>query len=248
MCHHEALPSVFVRCPAGHTTCAECFLRLFDMSITRTTPELSSDELSAARFMVVCCSVDETCGRAFSFKATVDALSEKSVLEWDAACKRLYKELHFDEWYQERLEQSAEEARVESLRASFRRADGSYAAYQCPKCRFGPKELRACTDLRAHHGERVHNPRTGNVYQRNNACERCGFFAIHISQWHPWDGTVFSEVQAKPPALNQLRAIFPGLPEEELISTLQAHGHHLERTVDTLLRQPQRPLPPLPAF
>ena len=37
--------------------------------------------------------------------------------------------------------------------AQFRRADGSYAAFMCKRCGYGPVDHGNCDDLRAHHHE-----------------------------------------------------------------------------------------------
>jgi hypothetical protein len=73
---------------------------------------------------------------------------------------------------------------IESIRANYRRPDGTYNAIQCASCGFGPVEHFACSSLSSHHGEAVGRSRV------NNACGRCGWFSPDVSQWLPWDGTV----------------------------------------------------------
>ena len=75
-------------------------------------------------------------------------------------------------------------AQAEQLRSSFRRRDGSYAAYQCPACRYGPVAHLACADLESHHGEGV------GTTAVNNRCPGCGWFSAQIADWLPWDGTL----------------------------------------------------------
>ena len=40
----------------------------------------------------------------------------------------------------------------EQIRNLYKKADGTYAAYQCKKCKFGPIDHYHCSDLTAHHG------------------------------------------------------------------------------------------------
>eukprot|EP00931_Biecheleriopsis_adriatica_P040725 TRINITY_DN23331_c0_g1_i3.p2 TRINITY_DN23331_c0_g1~~TRINITY_DN23331_c0_g1_i3.p2 ORF type:complete len:219 (-),score=31.52 TRINITY_DN23331_c0_g1_i3:514-1170(-) len=55
-------------------------------------------------------------------------------------------------------------------------------AKQCLRCKTGPIDHFACSDLGAHHGERV-----GNTQIRNQ-CPKCGWWAWDISEWPAWDG------------------------------------------------------------
>jgi len=75
-------------------------------------------------------------------------------------------------------------AQQEGIRAQFRRHDGSYACYMCPKCHFGPVDHGACSSLSSHHGE----TRAGGRARVNNACPKCGWFGSDIQQWPAWDG------------------------------------------------------------
>jgi len=87
----------------------------------------------------------------------------------------------------ERVKAAAREAaaQAEGIRAQFRLPDGSYAAFQCGRCGFGPVEHTRCGDLQAHHGER----RGGGRGHVSNSCPSCGWFSSRISDWPQWDGT-----------------------------------------------------------
>jgi hypothetical protein len=53
----------------------------------------------------------------------------------------------------------------------------------CPKCKFGPIDVRGCSDLTTHHNEQVAGGRA-----ISNACPKCKFFTGHVSGWAKWDG------------------------------------------------------------
>ena len=80
------------------------------------------------------------------------------------------------------LQARPDEAEAEQLRASFRRKDGTFTAYQCPRCRYGPVAHLACDDLESHHGDAV------GTTAVNNRCPGCGWFSAQIADWLPWDG------------------------------------------------------------
>lgn len=72
------------------------------------------------------------------------------------------------------------------LRSLFERPDGTYAAYQCPECGFGPIDHGHCEDLQAHQDEVM----DGATKPVDNRCPECGFFAYNIEQWDDWNGKV----------------------------------------------------------
>ena len=78
----------------------------------------------------------------------------------------------------------------EEVRTVYCKADGSYSAYMCRKCRFGPIDHGHCSNLKTHHGQQTEGGRS-----INNACPKCGWFAANISEWPKWDGQ-FLEVPA----------------------------------------------------
>ena len=71
----------------------------------------------------------------------------------------------------------------EQIRNLFRRADGTYNAYMCKECKFGPIDHGWCTNLSTHHGE--HKSSGGSI---SNACPKCNWFVGNISEWPRWDG------------------------------------------------------------
>lgn len=72
----------------------------------------------------------------------------------------------------------------EQIRNMYRTGDGTYSAYMCQSCKFGPIDHGWCNNLASHQGEV-----TGEGSVINNACPKCGWFAANISAWPRWDGT-----------------------------------------------------------
>ena len=73
---------------------------------------------------------------------------------------------------------------LQTLQAALREGDGSYLAYECPRCGCGPITHVNCTDLRAHHRDRARSGR-GRI---SNACPHCGWFSRRLSDWPRWTG------------------------------------------------------------
>jgi len=83
---------------------------------------------------------------------------------------------------------AAEVQRVESLQAlqaALREGDGSFLAYECPRCGCGPITHVACENLRTHHRESRDRWGRGRI---SNACPHCGWFSANISNWPRWTG------------------------------------------------------------
>jgi hypothetical protein len=57
-------------------------------------------------------------------------------------------------------------------------------AVQCGRCGVGPVDHVSCSDLTAHHGQRVG---AGRI---SNACQGCGWFSPNVRDWPKWDGRV----------------------------------------------------------
>lgn len=66
---------------------------------------------------------------------------------------------------------------------AFLRSDGTFRAFQCPECGFGPIIHAHCSDLLSHHGQHTE----GNVMV-NNSCPNCKFLAKDVHDLHDWDG------------------------------------------------------------
>lgn len=64
------------------------------------------------------------------------------------------------------------------LKLRYMRHDGTFAAYECSKCHFGPLEHMHCDDLLEWH------KREGT----NNSCPRCGNLVTTIQKLQEWSG------------------------------------------------------------
>jgi len=71
----------------------------------------------------------------------------------------------------------------EQIRNMYRAADGSYSAYMCGACKFGPIDHGWCGCLSSHHGDEKDDG--GSI---NNSCPKCNWFVDTISEWPRWDG------------------------------------------------------------
>ena len=58
-------------------------------------------------------------------------------------------------------------------------------ARMCGQCSFGPIDHGWCTNLRAHHGQKIGHAKI------NNSCPKCGWFRENIEQWPKWDGRLW---------------------------------------------------------
>jgi len=74
----------------------------------------------------------------------------------------------------------------EQIRNLYIKADGTYSAYMCGKCKFGPIDHGWCSSLTTHHKEKK-----GETGQINNACPKCNWFSENISSWPKWDGKFY---------------------------------------------------------
>jgi len=84
--------------------------------------------------------------------------------------------------------QCSEVAELESVRAQFRKADGSYSAYMCKRCGYGPIDHGKCNDLTAHHHQAIGGGWIWSRHRISNNCPQCGWFASNIKKWPAWDG------------------------------------------------------------
>ena len=67
-----------------------------------------------------------------------------------------------------------------SMKLRYLRHDGSYAAYQCPSCEFGPLEHLHCDDLVEWHLREGHD----------NSCPRCGHAVTNVQELTKWNGNL----------------------------------------------------------
>eukprot|EP00965_Chrysotila_dentata_P085453 2818578-Pleurochrysis_carterae.AAC.2 len=125
----------------------------------------------------------------------------------------------------------------EQIRNLYRKSDGTYSAYMCKQCHFGPVDHGWCTALNTHHGEA--KGETGHV---NNACPKCNWFAKSISAWPKWDGkfqTAGASSSSSAPAINVFALSVP-----ELKAELKKYGAGVQGSKPVLQQRLQNMLHP----
>ena len=65
-----------------------------------------------------------------------------------------------------------------AMRVQRLRSDGTFRAFSCPSCGYGPMDHAHCDDLTEHHQQ------SGC----NNSCPRCGTFVKDVTHLTPWRG------------------------------------------------------------
>jgi hypothetical protein len=166
-------------CAEGHVTCNVCIGVLFRGSLARPFSDLSASETLRGTYDVCCEAMSAYCAAPYDSAQLRLVLSEtqrRDLREAECALRTHTRAIVTDEM-----------TRAESTRAAYRRADGSFAALMCPRCSFGPIELFACPDIRAHHEQEVPSA-SGAETRINNACARCGFLGEQSSEYPAWDG------------------------------------------------------------
>ena len=73
-------------------------------------------------------------------------------------------------------------------RLYFSKFDGTYLAYQCSECHYGPMIYSGCTDLLTHHMQYNHI----NDIANDNRCPKCGHLHTNIDDMNRWDGRVYA--------------------------------------------------------
>ena len=76
------------------------------------------------------------------------------------------------------------EAEKKLLQQQLQNAMGN-TALMCPRCKCGPVQHFACSDLGAHNGEM-----TRDGTRIDNRCPNCHFFSPMVRDWHKWDGVL----------------------------------------------------------
>lgn len=236
-----------------HSLCATCLCRLTLDSAQRTPAQLSAAEVEAKTHRV-CCPVPG-CGRPYGKFMLQAALKEsedgrKALAYLTSAQLRLIQLLHHQSAMSE----------IDMIRAQYRKPDGSYDAFMCGNCGYGPIEKFKCDDLQAHHGEQ--RPGAG-LASISNACPACGWFKPHIRDWPRWDGRecgvskdaqtgraraaeTFEHAKRHAERQRSLDMLLEmGFRAQDCAAALRRHGGSLERAANELAMPPgQRPSPP----
>jgi len=169
-----------ITCSKGHAVCAGCLVPLVRVAAARSPAELTDREVTHRTVRVYCPLRGHGCSSwHYDRKKQLRPLLRGTVA-WNELkkAKKVMREASEDA--------SDPEYTLRMLRRHFRRRDGSYAAYQCSTCGFGPVSHTACANLETHHNE----TRGANGRVRND-CPNCGHFHRDIHEWSQWDGKLY---------------------------------------------------------
>mmetsp|Transcript_16344 Transcript_16344/g.41215 ORF Transcript_16344/g.41215 Transcript_16344/m.41215 type:complete len:490 (+) Transcript_16344:41-1510(+) len=226
---HEA-GTMGVACDNDHFICQECFSQWV---ASETDIEANPQKIFENGGRVTCvCKMSSNCtSNAFANKLIAmvvpDELYERYlkardyVVGKDAVAGALAK-----------VKQSGGISGVEQeqIRNLYKKADGTYSAYMCGQCKFGPIDHGWCNDLSCHHGEGK-----GQTGQISNACPKCKWFAAQLGCWPRWDGE-FREgggSSSAPPPVNSLSIA-------QLKHELKSRGYPTGGTKDVLMARLQQ--------
>ena len=193
ICFDDAI-ELPLRCngDTAHSMCSECAAHLTADSAARPPLELSAEESLAEAYHVTCpvpgCT-SHPFGRDTLAAALTDEAGAAAVASMERATVQLTKMLRDAETIL--LEAEAVGRDDAMIRAQFATPSGTFRAFMCGNCSFGPIEHVNCLDLRSHHGES-----RGGAVKVSNACPACGWFAPTLNQWKPWDGVVVGQPAA----------------------------------------------------
>lgn len=167
-----------LRCPAGHTIHRSMADPFIGMEFGK-----DFDTLKANRGRVKC--PFENCEEHFQQEDL------EMIVSPEVFGKVLKMKQRFDDYsaYLEGME-AGQEQMEESIRQQFMKADGSFSGFACPRCSYGPIDLKACDDLSAHQNQRI----TIGV-RISNKCPQCFYFNHSIHTWKKWDGSFLSAQQ-----------------------------------------------------
>ena len=158
---------IHVRCTRGHVLCIECVDRTADMLLMRMEPPPADCPCVA---MVT--DEEDKCSGVVAQSDLVKTFSgQRLCLEINhlATMQRTLSLV-------ERFCTSDSTANALTIRLQRLRADGSYRAYACARCGFGPLDHAHCGNLMEHH------ERDGI----DNSCPNCGEFASDVQQLVIW--------------------------------------------------------------
>ena len=155
----------FIECTNRHAFCLSCVDSMAKMQLERMTRPSDS---------CVCMAMNENCDGILRESDLAVTINGRKLICEIAHSRTMDKILSLIETKQE----ESGLANILTLHLQRLRHDGSYRAYACPRCSFGPIDHAHCDNLVEHHD------REGV----NNACPRCGFFVNDVSQLKVWSG------------------------------------------------------------
>ena len=228
-----------VQCDAGHYSCKGCVERLLQDSLVRSGDAMSAAERSQLCYHVKCSVTHAECGVPYTLKqlatrlpeAAIRALGERTLQfaldqKLPDAVKAYVEQTSALGGHERRANGMTVAEEEESVRAALRKRDGQFRderggmVKQCVKCEYGPVLQFACSDMQAHHGQAVRDPRTGlMIYRQDMSCGHCGFRNTKDwDEWPNWTGKCVLGVSAAP------AAAAPPSPRRRALSRLCARG------------------------
>lgn len=159
VCLHEEGEGPWFKCECDHHICPSCARKLCKNAFDK----------GAASDDIVCPSLDGCNGRLD--KVDLYKIEEGRVLAREIQHRNTVSMI-LD------LLHASHDLEGATLRMKYIRYNGTYGAYQCPKCLFGPLEHMHCNDLVEWHGNQGHT----------NTCPHCGHLTRTSEDLLPWSG------------------------------------------------------------
>ena len=153
-----------VPCTNGHVFCHECVERTANMLLTRMEPP----PLECLCFAT---TSDQCTGiiAASHLAKTKSGMQLLFEMRHIGVMKRTLGLIH-------RFSSHDDMANAITLRLQRVRSDGTYRAYACARCGYGPLDHANCENLVEHH-------KRGGI---DNSCPRCGSFAADVHELATW--------------------------------------------------------------
>jgi len=174
-------------CTNGHWVCNTCLVRLVEGSASRSPIELSPEEREAHEYRVYCPLRGHGCDCSTKLIGALSADSGSPLAKESLSARRAVRCLQTAQKMLSELDMTKDLTEQQVLEAGvrlqFRKADGSFSAYMCKRCKHGPVEHSKCSALMTHHVES-----RGWGSRVNNRCPKCGWLANSIAEWPAWDG------------------------------------------------------------
>lgn len=163
-CCEEKTNNEFIKCSLGHFLCKSCVDRECKERIYSMQDPVDN---------IQCFCIHECLGKIDSSKLGSTFHGKTMLNEYNIS--------NFKEVLVNYLKVFSKDEIEKNI--AFLKADGSFRAFQCLMCNFGPILHANCDDLETHHDQQV--DRTTKV---SNKCPQCGFFSSSIRDFVQWNG------------------------------------------------------------
>lgn len=164
-CCYSTIEDSHVNCSKGHKICVEC-VNQYCKTVNESINEPSNS--------IMCLSIHDCDG----------------IVCASALCKAKHGEKMMQNYYLMKADvasltkpYSREEIEIN---ACFLNADGTFRAFQCSECNYGPLLHAHCNDLLEHHGHAFQNTFV------DNRCPRCNTLHDNVADLVRWNGHVAS--------------------------------------------------------